>query len=86
MEKETIGTITSVSKQWWLKVNAKAFRKGTMDGAEFPHIIKVTYSVNGREYTKRKWINAGIPVPETGSSVKVIYEEESPSKARISIS
>ena len=85
MEKETNGEVVSVSKQWWLKVNTKAFRKGPMDGAVFPHIIKVRYNVNGKEYTKRKWVSAGVTVPPVGNQVKVIYEEEAPQKARITI-
>ena len=41
MEKETTGTVISVTKQWWLKVNRKPVRTHAMDGAAFPHIIKV---------------------------------------------
>ena len=40
MDKETIGTVLSVAKQWWLKVNTKLIRMGALDGATFPHIIK----------------------------------------------
>ena len=34
MEKETMGTVISVTKQWWLKVNRKPVRAHAMDGAE----------------------------------------------------
>ena len=37
MEKETMGTVISVTKQWWLKVNRKPARAHAMDGAAFPH-------------------------------------------------
>ena len=84
MEKETTGTVTSVSKQWWLKVNTKPVRMGgPLDGAEFPHIIKVKYTVGGQEFVKRKWIGAGQPVPPLDSSVRVMYDENTPSKAKI---
>ncbi len=83
MKKETSGTVISVSKQWWLKINTKAFRKGPMDGAVFPHIIKVSYIVDGKEYTRRKWIGAGASVPVEGSSVKVVYNDDAPAKADI---
>lgn len=83
MERETTGKVISVSKQWWLKVNTRAVRKGTMDGAVFPHIIKVSYTVGGTKYVKRKWIGAGLPVPGEGSSVKIIYEGDSPKRAKI---
>lgn len=81
MKRQTNGTVVSVSRQWWLKVNTKAVRFGPMDGAMFPHIVKVTYQVDGREYTKRKWFPAGAPVPFVGGAVTVSYETEKPSKA-----
>ena len=83
MDKETIGTVCSVAKQWWLKVNTKAIRMGPLDGATFPHIIKVQYVVDGNTYTKRKWIGAGKPVPAVGSKLTVLYCSGKPSKARI---
>ncbi len=83
MKKEIWGAVVSVKKQWWLKVNTKAFRTGPLDGAVFPHIAKVSYTVNGIEYVKRKWIGAGRPVPQVGSAVKVLYEEDAPAKAEV---
>ena len=83
MDKEAIGTVLSVAKQWWLKVNTKPVRMGTMDGAKFPHIIKVQYDVDGNTYTKRKWIGAGKPVPAVGSQLTVLYCSSKPSKAKI---
>ena len=83
MEKEAIGTVISVAKQWWLKVNTKPVRMGALDGATFPHIIKVQYVVDGNTYTKRKWIGAGKAVPTVGSDVKVLYRPDKPGKAKI---
>ena len=83
MKKETVGTVISVSKQWWLKINTKPVRMGTMDGAAFPHIIKVKYTADGKEYTKRQWIGAGNPVPAAGDTLTVLYSEENPNKAEI---
>ncbi len=82
-QRETVGTVISVAKQWWLKVNTKPFRTGPSDGAVFPHIIKVSYTADGAEFTKRKWIGAGSPVPGIGTAVKVIYDQGKPSKAKI---
>ena len=50
MEKETTGTVISVTKQWWLKVNRKPVRTHAMDGAAFPHIIKVKYTIGVKDY------------------------------------
>ena len=83
MTKETSGTVVSVARQWWLKVNTKPVRIGALDGATFPHIIRVIYTVDGQEYQKRKWIPAGQYVPLVGSGVKVTYNAENPKKAKI---
>lgn len=83
MNKKTIGTVLSVAKQWWLKVNTKPVRLHALDGATFPHIIKVKYTVDGQDYVKRKWINAGDHVPCAGSRVDVLYDDSRPSKAKI---
>ena len=83
MDKETIGTALSVARQWWLKVNTKPVRMGSLDGATFPHIIKVQYAVDGNTYTKRKWIGAGKSVPDVGSKLTVIYCSGKPTKAKI---
>ena len=80
---ETTGKVFSVKKQWWLKVNSTPVRFGTMDGAAFPCVIKVEYTVNGQAYTKRKWIGAGRPVPEAGSSITVFYDESDPSHSEV---
>ena len=83
MDKETIGTVLSVAMQWWLKVNMKPVRVGALDGAAFPHIIKVQYVVDGKTYTKRKWIGAGKAVPAVGSRLTVLYCSNKPVKAKI---
>ena len=83
MDKETIGTVVSVAKQWWFKVNPKPVRMGPLDGATFPHIIKVQYAVDENTYTKRKWIGAGKAVPAVGSEVTVLYCSSKPGKAKI---
>ena len=83
MDKQTKGTVIAATKQWWLKINTKPVRKHALDGAIFPHVIKVRYSVDGKEYTKRKWIHAGNPVPSVGSSMRVSYDPKKPSKAKV---
>ena len=83
MNKETMGTVLSAAKQWWFKVNTKPVRMGALDGAAFPHIIKVQYVVDGTTYTKRKWIGAGQAVPAVGSEVTVLYCSGKPGKAKI---
>jgi hypothetical protein len=83
MGEETTGTVRSVATQWWFKVNTKPIRMGALDGATFPHIIKVQYVVDENTYTKRKWIGAGKAVPAVGSKLTVLYCSNKPSKAKI---
>ena len=83
MDQETMGTVVSAAKQWWFKVNTKPVRMGALDGAAFPHIIKVQYVVDGSTYTKRKWIGAGEAVPAVGSEVTVLYCSNKPGKAKL---
>ena len=85
MEKRTKGTVLSVKTQWWLKVNTKAGRFGPLDGATFPHIVKVKYTVDGNEIIKNKWLSAGIEPPSVNGSVIVVYREDKPTKFRLEI-
>ena len=83
MDRETTGTVISASRQWWLKINTKPIRMHSMDGAVFPYIIKVQYTVDGHTYTKGKWIGAGKLVPPVGSRMTVRYCAEKPGKAKV---
>ena len=83
-EKETKGVVLSAKKQWWLKVNTKAMRFGALDGATFPHIVKISYTVDDKKYIGRKWLSAGVRCPAVGESVDVSYSEDRPSKFSIS--
>jgi len=83
MEKKTTGIVVAAAKMWWLKINTKPVRLHSLDGAVFPHVIKVRYSVGEKSYFKRKWIGAGKPVPGIGSEILVSYREDAPGKAKI---
>ena len=84
MENMTTGTIVSVKKQWWLKINTRAVRAGALDGAMFPYVIKVQYAVAGREYVQRKWIMRKDYEPVVGDTVRVIYDDLKPERIKIS--
>ena len=85
MVKETKGTVVAIKKQWWLKINTKPIRKNALDGAIFPHVIKVRYTVEGKEFVKSQWVGAGKMLPEAGSFVDVRYCEDKPGKAKVII-
>ena len=86
VEKRTTGTILSVKKQWWLKVNTSPVRMGPLDGAIFPHIVKVQYTANGQEFIKKKWLGASITPPHVNEQVTVMYQEDKPTKFKLIIS
>ncbi len=83
MQIRTTGTVISVRKQWWLKVNTKPFRTGILDGAKFPHVIKVRYYVDGTEYIRRKWIGVQYRVPTEGETVNLVYDDNKPGSIQI---
>jgi len=83
MKQQSTGAVVSVKKQWWLKVNTKPVRMHALDGATFPHIIKVRYVVNGTEYFKRKWIRACDQPPAVGTEVTVLYDVSKPGKSKV---
>ena len=83
MDKQITGTVIAATKQWWMKVNRKPIRMHALDGADCPYIIKIQYTIDGKAYTKRKWMNAGDPVPKVGDKVQVTVRSDKPSKAKI---
>lgn len=84
MTNQTVGTVTRVTRQWWCKINTKPVRTGTFDGAMFPHVVRVSYTVNGKTYTRRKWLHATIASPTVGEHVTVQYDVATPKKATFS--
>ena len=83
MDHETTGTVISVARQWWLKINTRAVRMHSMDGAIFPHIATIRYSVDGKDYLRRKWYGARRTPPQVGDTVAVLYHAGTPKKAKI---
>lgn len=83
MQKETVGTVIADTKLWWCKINRKAVRMHALDGADFPHLIRVRYVAEGREYVVRKLIGTSRTCPQVGQTVTVYYQSERPSKCSI---
>lgn len=74
------GVICDVKTCWWLKVNTKAVRSGPTDGARFPHIAVFRYSVDGREYTGRRYFSYTLPRPAVGAALRVYYDAQNPGR------
>ena len=81
MEKGNIeGTIIDAKKIWWLKINKKQLRKTPADGATFPYLLKVKYTLNNLDYEKKKMVYWGESNINVGDKVIVTYDKEKPSK------
>ena len=79
----TKGKIEKVTKCWWIKVNTKPVRMSGLDGALFPYLMKVSYTVNGKKYKKTKYIGLRKDLIGIFGTVNVYYDEKKPSKCAI---
>ncbi|MBR6613572.1 MAG: sugar ABC transporter permease [Clostridia bacterium] len=77
---EVEGTIIKLKKIWWIKINTKAFRKSSLDGATFPYIITVKYTVNDTTYEKNKFVYLGDKEINNGDKLKVVCDVINPKK------
>ena len=74
------GTITAVSRCWWLKINTKPVRRFSGDGAVYPSIITFSYQVDSTSYVGKRYIPYHCRVPQTGETIAVFYDPENPKK------
>jgi len=82
----TEGLVTKVEVCWWLKINTKPVRAHALDGAVFPHIIRFTYTVEGKEYAGSRYVNWNVRCPQKGERIKVYYRAAEPEKYAIECS
>lgn len=75
---QTEGIVTQVKTCWWLKVNTKPVRRNMFDGALFPHVIHFTYTVGGRTYQGKRYVNWNKRCPQKDEKLTVYYEKEKP--------
>ncbi len=74
------GIVIDRYRCWWCKVNTKAVRLHSFDGAVFPHIITFSYSVNQTSYTGKLWVGVRWRAPLKGEHISVYYDPENPGK------
>ena len=74
------GVIIAAKRCWWLKINTKPVRKHALDGAVFPYLITVRYSVCGAELERRKLVVWKNGIPRIDQPVTVQYDVKRPSK------
>ena len=78
----TEGVILAAKKCWWLKINTKSVRKHALDGAVFPYVVTVRYSVGGAELAGKKTVIWKNMVPRVGETVTVRCDANKPAKIR----
>jgi len=83
--QRTVGTVAAVKACWWLKVNTKPVRTHALDGARFPHIIEFTYSVNGRDYSGKRYVSWAVRCPQCGERITVYYDSKNPASYAVDI-
>ena len=82
---KTTGKILKVHKCWWLKVNKSPVRINDLDRALFPHLMTVSYSVNGKKYKKTKFIGLRENLIGIFGTVDVFYDKDKPSRCTIKL-
>ena len=85
MEKETMGTVISVTKQWWLKVNRCSLVRDFVSCAN-PFSADVIFSVY--RIFDLDSMRKGCAIHSMSAdrfTIKVTYCEDKPSKARIEL-
>ena len=80
---KTIGKVIKVHKCWYMKVNKKPVRLNGLGGALFPHLMTVSYSVNGKKYKKTKYIGLRENLIGIFGTVNVYYDKDKPSRCAI---
>ena len=79
--KCTNAVVEYSKKCYFIKVNTKAFRTNSFDGALFPSVIRYKYLVDGVQYTGWRYVDPFGNPPSIGSVINVYYLESSPGKS-----
>lgn len=74
------GTITDVSRCWWLRINTKPIRRFSGDGAVYPSIITFSYVVDNIPYVGKLYIPYRCRVPQAGETIDIYYDPGNPKK------
>ena len=72
------GTITAVSRCWWITINTKPVRRFSGDGAVYPSIITFSYQVDNVSYVGTLYIPYRCRVPQAGETIGIYYDPANP--------
>ena len=74
------GTITAVSRCWWITINTKPVRRFSGDGAVYPSIITFSYVVDNIPYVGKLYVPHTSRTPQVGETIPVFYDPANPKK------
>ena len=74
------GTITAVSRCWWITINTKPVRRFSGDGAVYPSIITFSYVVDNIPYVGKLYVPHTCRAPRMGETITVSYDPANPEK------
>ena len=74
------GTITAVSRCWWITINTKPVRRFSGDGAVYPSIITFSYVMDNIPYVGKLYVPHTCRAPRMGETITVSYDPANPKK------
>ena len=75
------GTVTKISRCWWLSVRTKAIRLYASErNTAYPYIITFSYTVENVPHAGKLYIPVRYRVPRKGETIDVYYDPEKPQK------
>ena len=74
------GTVTDVSRCWWITINTKPVRRYPGDGALHPSIITFSYVVDNIPYVGKLYVPHTCRAPRMGETITVSYDPANPEK------
>ena len=80
--KRTFGTITSIKKLYFIKINKKFFRTSIYKDSYFPLLITIKYKIYDKEYTKKKVIFKDINLTKD-TKISIVYKGNNPNKIKM---
>ena len=73
------GTVIAAKTLYWLTVNRSAFRMNNADSSH-PHLVSFKYTIDGKEYRGKSYLNWTVPDFHAGQSIKIFIDRNHPQK------
>ena len=83
--RKTFAEVSQIKTCWWIKINTKAVRHHSLDGARFPHIIYFKYHFNGVDYQGRSCVSYYLRCPNIGDTITVFVDPQKPTQYAVEL-